>query len=245
VNHRKWEAWLAVSRKIETGGRNADVVAGAGDTPQPHHEAFVRRLIEYLPPMTLLGVPAKVLAPGCMEEALLLARAGYEVHALLLGPDNVRWLADKAASIPGPGKVVAREVDAHDLDYPAAFFDGYFSSQFHEHLLSWVAHLGEVRYCSKPGAIAFVDACGVLEPAFRIVWHTNLVPEQQVYEQWDFWGWAELWRGDRGDSQPQFVFKMLPMGAPAFKYSGYLSWAMRLRAGEKVRYDYHCPECAK
>lgn len=236
MDHAKWEAYLSLCRKVESGGRNSDVT-------DPVNLALQREFVEHF--RRFLAPPARVMAPGAVAEALLLAETGYETHALVLGPDNVTWLQERRQQLPRPELLHVRELDAHDLDYSAGFFDGYFSIQFYEHLLSWFAHLGEVRHCSRDGAVAFVDACGTTNDACKMVWHTNLVPERCVLDQWEFWGFKELWRGPHGDNRPQFVFEMLPLRHPDFKYSGYLEWVMRLRAGERVNYDYNCNRCTR
>lgn len=240
MKHAKWELGLAISRKIETGGRNHD--GNENPAIKAEHTAFVERFRSFLPPVRPDGKPARVLAPGAVDDALLLAEAGYETHALVLGPDNVKWLMERRATLPRPELLVPRELDAHDLDYARGFFDGYFSVQFHEHLISWWHHLLEVRFCSRDGAIVWVDAAGT---PLKMVWHTNLVPEQQVLEQWQYWGFAERWRGSSGDMRPQFIFQMLPIGHAGFEHSGYLAWPLRLRAGERIAFDYHCAECGR
>jgi hypothetical protein len=240
MRHEKWEAYLSICRKVETGGRNAD---GCEDPAIiAEHQGFVDHFKRYLPPQ-IGGRPAKILAPGAISEALLLAAAGYEVHALVLGPDNVKWLEERKHRLPRPELLIARELDVHDLDYPARFFDGYFTVQVHEHLIAPLIHIGEVRYCSKDGAVLFVDACGTTNEACKMIWHTNLVPEKTVLEQWEFWGFEPIWRGPHGDQRPQFIFKMLPMDHPKFKNSGYLQHVLALRSGEKRVYTYHCKHC--
>lgn len=243
MDHKKWEAYLSICRKIETQGRNAD---GCEDQAIiSEQRGFVDRFQFFLPP-TSGARPARVLAPGAVSEALLLAAAGYETHALVLGPDNVKWIEDRRAHLPRPELLIPREMDGHDLDYPRGFFDGYFTAQVNEHWLSPFVHIGEVRFCSRDGAIVFVDACGQ-SPACscKMIWHTNLVPERTVLDQWEFWGFKERWRGPFSDQRPQFVFEMLPMGHPEFVNSGYLQWVMRLRAGETIQYDYHCKACGR
>ncbi len=242
MDHKIWEAYMSISRKVETGGRNAD---GCED---PAILAEQRRFIEhfktYLPPMKN-GEPTKILAPGAVSESLLLAEAGYETHALVLGPDNVKWINERKGKLPRPELLIAKEEDAHTLDYPQKFFDGYFTVQVHEHWLAPLVHIGEVRRCSKDGAILFVDACGTTNDACKMIWHTNLIGEKYVLEQWEFWGFKKRWRGSCGDQRPQFVFEMLPMEHPEFKNSGYLQHVLALRNCEHRKYDYHCKLCGR
>lgn len=245
MKHSTWEAHLGICRKVETGGRNAD---GNEDAPiLDDQRRMIGILREHLPP------PARILAPGAVSEALLLAEAGYEVHALVLGPDNVRWINERRARLSNPGLVVAKELDGHELflgpeqvsgtHYPANHFDGYFSCQVHEHWLAPLVHIMETRLVMRDGGIVFVDACGTTNEACKMIWHTNLVPERTVREQWQYAGFAERWRGPHGDQRPQFVFEMLPWGHPDFKNSGYLQWVKRLREGERVAYDRNCYAC--
>lgn len=241
MDHKKWEAYLSICRKVETGGRNADGNEDPAILDQ--QRGFVEQFKTYLPPRTDSRA-TRILAPGAISEALLLAEAGYETHALVLGPDNVKWLQDRAPRLPRPDLLNAREIDGHDLDYPAKFFDGYFTVQVHEHWLAPLIHIGEVRYSCRDGAILFVDACGTAE-ACKMIWHTNLVPEKTVLEQWEFWGFKERWRGPHGDQRPQFILEQLPMNHPDFKNSGYLQHVLALRAGEQRNYDYHCKHCGR
>lgn len=241
MQHSKWEAYLSICRKVETGGRNAD------GNEDPHildqQRQFISHFAAYLPPSTA-GRTTRVLAPGAVSEALLLAEAGFETHAIVLGPDNVKWLNDRRNRLPRPELLIPRELDGHDLDYPAKFFDGYFTVQVNEHWLAPFIHIGEVRYCSRDSAVLFVDACGHADVC-KMIWHTNLVPEKVVREQWEFWGFKERWRGPHGDQRPQFIFEMLPMGHPEFKNSGYLQHVMDLRDGKQKNYEYHCKHCGK
>lgn len=217
----KWEAYLSLNRKVE-----ADV------TDDPASMAMFREFIatfrDFLPAATFER-RSRVLVPGGMAEAALLAEAGYEVHALVLGAANLRWLEDARLNLKDPELLTAREQDAHDLDYPSDFFDGYFSIQTHEHLLAPLVHIGEVRACSRAGAVVFVDACGTTNEACKASWHTNLVSEQAVREQWNFWGFSERWRGPHGDGRPQFVFEMLPIGHPNFENSAAFEHLMVAR----------------
>lgn len=227
MNHAQWEAMaLAISRKIETGGRNVDADAVPNfDVHRPLVDQFIQHLS---PTANNRGTGrARVLAPGAMVEALSLAQAGFEVHPCVLGPDNLAWLNAQAQALGVADRVVARELDAHDLDYPEGFFDGYFSSQFNEHLIAPFVHIGEVRRSLRDGAIVFVDACGINDPAFHIVWHTNLVPEAQVLAQWTVWGFHELWRDTHADNGPRFVFEKLP--------ANDLRWACRERLAAALR----------
>lgn len=238
MDHRKWETYLSLCRKVESGGRGTDDSSGDSNNVA-FANGFIETFRRYLPP------PARVLVPGGMYEAVALARLGYEVYALVMGPDNVAWLKEQAKALSQNHLLVAREHDIHDLDYPAGFFDGYFSIQTHEHLLAPMVHIGEVRHCLRDGAIVFVDAAGTTNPAMRCAWHTNLVPAQQVLEQWQYWGFVERWRGSEGDDRPQFVLEMLNVDDPRFVNSGYLKWILRLRAGEQIAYDYHCEKCGR
>ncbi len=242
MDHKKWETYLSICRKVETQGRNAD----GNDDPAilAEQQRFVDHFKGYLSPVTE-GRPTRLLAPGAISEALLLAAAGYETHALVLGPDNVKWLEDRRGSLPQPELLVPREMDGHDLDYPAKFFDGYFTVQVNEHWIAPLIHIGEVRYCSRDGAILFVDACGTTNDACKMIWHTNLIGEKYVLEQWEFWGFKEKWRGPHGDQRPQFIFEMLPMDHADFKNSGYLQHVLALRAGEAREYEYHCRHCGR
>lgn len=244
MNHKLWEAYLSLCRKVESGGRNHDGQEDPAVLDQ--QRGFVREFARWLPPIHPSGRPARILAPGAISEALLLAEAGYEVHAVVLGPDNIKWLEDRRSRLPHPDHLRPVEQDGHDLRrFPDGFFDGYFTVQVNEHWIAPLVHIGEVRFVMAPDAVLFVDACGTTNDACKMIWHTNLVPEKTVLEQWEFWGFYAIWRGSHGDQRPQFVLKMQPWDHPSFKNSGYLRWVQRLRAGEQIGYDYHCAECGK
>ncbi len=239
MNHKDWEAHLSICRKVETGGNNSD----HGEDPAilAEQQGFIDRFRQYLPP------PARILAPGAVSEALLLARAGYEIHTILLGPDNVKWVNDRKAQLPNPALLHAYELDGHKLLGPFSenYFDGYFSIQVHEHWLSPIVHITEARFVLRDGAKVFVDACGTTNEACKMAWHVNLVPAKTVMEQWEYGGFSVLWEGPHGDNRPQFIFNKLPWGQG--RNDGYLSWVRRLRRGEKISYRYTCaePECKK
>lgn len=219
----KWDAYLSICRKVETAGSGDDVSRDPRDLRMQQN--FISTFAGFLS-------RGRVLAPGAITEAVMLAERGYDVHTLVLGADNVKWFEahQPAGKGFGGGEVFVRERDAHDLDYPANFFDGYFTVQVHEHWISPYVHIGEVRYCMRDGGIVFVDAAGTINPDMRQIWHTNLVPEQQVKEQWEYWGFKERWRGTSGDERPQFIFEKLPAGHPEFKNSSYVDHIMRARA---------------
>jgi SAM-dependent methyltransferase len=225
VTPEKWNVYLSICRKVETAGAGDDVSRDPRDLAMQH--AFIDRFGLYLHPV-VSGRASRVLAPGAVSEAVMLAEAGYETHALVLGRDNAKWLEDHRPT--SPAVLIAREMDAHDLDYPESFFDGYFTVQVHEHWISPYVHIGEVRHCLRDGGVVFVDAAGTVNPAMRQIWHTNLVPEQQVREQWEYWGFSEVWRGSEGDERPQFIFEKLPISHPAFTNSGYIEHMMQARA---------------
>lgn len=216
MDARRWDAYLSLNRKT-----------GADTTEDPASIAMFREFIETF--RGFLSSPARVLAPGAISEALLLVEAGYDVHAPVLGADNLRWLKEKAEQLSELDLLVPSEQDAHALEYPPDYFDGYFSVQVHEHLLAPLVHIGEVRACMKDCGIVFVDACGTTNEACKAEWHTNLVPERTILEQWQFWGFKERWRGPHGDGRPQFIFEKLPAGHPDFKNSTAFDRVMSLR----------------
>lgn len=237
MNHKLWEAYLAIGRKVESGGRNDDWGNGSPANVQMQ-QGFVDLFRQHLKPL------ARVLAPGAMREAVILAQAGYEVWSLLLGPDNVAKLAEEAAKLRLSERLHVLEQDAHDLtNFEEGFFDGYFTVQFHEHLIAPCVHIGEVFHVMRPGGVLFVDACGTTNDACKMIWHTNLVPERTVLEQWQFWGFKEIWRGPYGDDRPQFILERRP--ADEGKNAGYLQWISRLRRGEEISYLYHCAACKR
>lgn len=213
----KWQVYVdGISEAEPAPGHDSYVTVNPQDIAR--HEAFIDLFRYRCPP------PARVLAPGAVSEALMLAQAGYEVHAQVLGRD-AQWLCEHNSE-----RLVVYEGDAHDLDFPPDHFDGYFTVQTHEHWLAPMVHLGEVRSCMKVGAIAFVDACGTTNPDMRTICHTNLVPAQQVEEQWAYWGWETLWHGSEGDDRPQFVFRMMSFDDPRFKHREQLRRVMQRRA---------------
>lgn len=237
MDHNLWETYCAISRKIETGGRNNDGNEDPGILAE--QQRFIDIFKQHLPPTRPDGQPTRILAPGAISEALLLAKAGYETHAMVLGPDNLKWLQDRRGALPRPELLVPREHDAHDLrEYPEGFFDGNFSIQFHEHLISPYVYVGEVRHTVRTDGIVWVDAAGTTNPAMRMIWHTNLVPAQQVREQFEYWGFQMLWEGPHGDDRPQFIFKRLADNDINFTNRGYIQHITRLRRGQYPEYPY-------
>jgi len=222
VTPEKWDVYLSICRKVETNGAGDDVSRDPRDLVMQRE--FIATFARFLP-------QGRVLAPGAITEAVMLAEASYDVHALVLGADNRRWLEDQRAMFQHRiGALTVRERDAHDLDYSPDFFDGYFTVQVHEHWISPHVHIGEVRYCMRDGGIVFVDAAGTNNPAMRQIWHTNLVNEAAVASQWEYWGFKERWRGESGNERPQFVFEKLPLRHPEFTNSSYIEHVMRARA---------------
>jgi hypothetical protein len=214
----KWDVYLSICRKVETDGVGDDVSRDPRDLAMQRE--FIDTFAAFLP-------SGRVLAPGAITEAVMLAERGYDVHALVLGADNVRWLEEHK---PANSRLTARERDAHDLDYPPDYFDGYFTIQTHEHWISPYVHIGEVRYCMRDGGIVFVDAAGTINPAMRQIWHTSLMPARELAFSWAYWGYKERWRGPYGDERPQFIFEKLPAGHPEFTNSGYIDHVMAARS---------------
>jgi hypothetical protein len=209
--------WAIYSQVQEIGGQ---LVPDAKETPanEELRAAFVRVLAERLPP------PARILAPGALMEAIHLARAGYDVYVPQLGDDNAKWLAARSRELANPNAVHVFEMDAsapNPGELGVEQLDGYFSCQFHEHLLSPFIHVGETRRCLRDGAIVFVDACGTKaeNPDNDLACHVNLVPAAAVAHQWTYWGFRVIWTGPHGDARPQFLFEKLPWGHPEFKHS--------------------------
>jgi hypothetical protein len=227
------EKWALYS-SVFAAGEGPD-----GTPPKENANDDIRRreFVEHF--ASWLGTGGRVLAPGALAEAVLLVESGFEVYAQVLPGPNATWLKSRRSTLAHPERLVVVEQDAHDLDYPADFFDGYFSVQFNEHLMSWFVHLGEVRHCMRPGAIAFVDACGTTNPAMKTIQHINLISEIGVENQWQYWGWKTLWRGPLvgrlgetgGDGRPQFVFEKLPDDSAAWAHREHLVEIMKKREG--------------
>ena len=95
----KWEVYIAIARKVESNGSGDDVSRNPSDLAM--QQDFIDTFARHLP------APARVLAPGAISEAAMLAERGYETHALVLGRDNVRWLNDARSRLPDPNLLVS------------------------------------------------------------------------------------------------------------------------------------------
>ena len=225
---QKWNVYSRISTIGETW-------TDPKDTPDniTRINEFVELFKSYLP------LTSRVLCPGGMLDALTLADSGYVVHAIHPMMESVNWLNEKRKQLSVPHRLIASHGDGHDLDFPQGYFDGYFSVQVNEHWICPLIHIGEVRHCVRDGGIVFVDACGtkLSNPDNDIIWHTNLISEQEISDQWNYWGFREIWRGPLvgqlgetgGDNRPQLLFQKLPINDENFRHRKSLAEILRLR----------------
>ena len=67
----KWEVYIAIARKVESNGSGDDVSRNPSDLAM--QQDFIDTFARHLP------APARVLAPGAISEAVMLAERGYVV----------------------------------------------------------------------------------------------------------------------------------------------------------------------
>ena len=207
---RKFQAYLAIQRKAETGGRGID------HPDEAAVERYVRRCLEFMPPEDyprLLDVGA-----GDGYETKRLMDVGYEVVGITLGEDNVRTALERYG-------VHLNAIDMHNLPFPEGYFDCAVVCHTLEHALAPHMVVGELRWVLRDGGRVYVVVPDPTRPEMKTVWHLSLMTREQVVDLFRYWGFRLVW-----SEGYEFVFEKLPADHPDFRHQwGYLKHVYEAR----------------
>jgi len=197
MDERLWNAYMCISRKIESDGKGTDY------TPIEQFIPYVDEFKEYCPPdkyKNILNIGA-----GGGGETKLLVDAGYKVAGITLGKDNIKF-AKKEYGLN------LMEFDMHYLNFSPDTFDVIFMIQTQEHALSsWIFAL-EMYFVLKTGGRIYTDLPSPRNPEMmKTIWHTNvLYPDQIRAMMWKA-GFKEI--NDFGEpDRYRFLFEKLGNG---------------------------------
>jgi len=211
---KKWEAYLAIHEKVETGGKGID------KTTRKQLQPLIDIFTKYVPPQEYKHVLD--IGAGFGLETKMLMEKGYKVTGITLGKDNIKYAKEKFG-------IELLEMDMHNLKFAPNTFDAIFMCQTFEHALSpWILVL-EMRFVLRDGGRVFLDVPDPDDPAMHTIWHTNLLYPNQIKSLFKRAGFKEV--ADLSQKHRlKFIFEKLPDNHPDFKhYWGYIQHIYRLR----------------
>jgi len=217
MDKRKWEAYLAIHKKAETGGRGVDT------EPVETFFHYVEKVKEIMPPdkyPKLLEVGA-----GAGDETKAFMDAGYEVTGITFGIDNIKYAKEKYG-------ITLLEIDMHDLPpFWKNTFDGAIVIHTLEHALAPIVVIGELYFVLKDYGRVYVAVPDPNAEQSKVIWHTSLLYPEQVKYYFEYWGFKTIRSGEthgrQGWDKYEFAFEKLPPGHPDFKNWGYLQHIYR------------------
>jgi len=213
---RKFEAYLAIQKKAETGGRGVD------EEPVETFTHYVEKIKQIMPPDKYPRILE--IGAGSGSETKALMDAGYDVTGITFGKDNIRYAKEKHG-------IDLLEMDMHNLEFPEGFFDGVAIIHTFEHALAPHMVVGEIRYVLKNGGRVYLVVPDAKE---KTIWHTNLLYPDQIKALFEYWGFRDLketeLKNRDGWSEWEFAFEKLPNDHPSFKHNwGYIQHIYRRR----------------
>ncbi len=119
-----------------------------------------------IPGMDLRGKRVLICSCGSGEEPVMAANAGAEVHAFDISATAVAKALEVAAF--NGVKVVAEQMDFHELRYPDGFFDAIYGASILHHVDC--GRVGrEIGRCLRPGGVAYFLENSDRNPLLRSV----------------------------------------------------------------------------
>lgn len=206
---RKFNAYLAIQKKAETGGKGLDI------EPIETFQHYVEKVKQYMPPekypkMLEIGAGAGVETKAFMD-------AGYDVTGITFGIDNIRYAKEKY-------NITLFEMDMHDLKFPAETFDCAVMIHTFEHALAPHMVVGELRYVLKDWGRVYIVVPDPNRKDMKTIWHTNLLYPEQIIDIFKYWGFRLVnAKSLKGRDCYEFVFEKLPNDHPDFQHNwGYI-----------------------
>ena len=198
---KKWEAYLAIQKKAETGGKGLDT------HPPETFIPYVEKMKKFMPPEKyphILEVGA-----GAGDETKAIMDAGYKVTGITFGEENIQHAKEEYG-------IDLLEMDMHNLLFPEGIFDGAVIIHTFEHALAPHLVVGELRYVLRDGARVYLV---VPDPrSEKTIWHTNLLTKRQIIDIFKYWGFKLIHYENH-----EYIFEKLPNNHPDFKHNwGYI-----------------------
>ncbi|KPV62502.1 MAG: hypothetical protein AOA66_1319 [Candidatus Bathyarchaeota archaeon BA2] len=210
---KKWDAYLAIAKKVESGGRGDDYA------PPENLSWLVDLFAKYIPPAiypSILSVGA-----GAGSEVYLLNKKGYKAVGITLGIDNISRAKREF-------DIHLIEMDMHNLFFPEKTFDGAVMIQVFEHALSWYALLGELYFVLRDGGRVMVNVPLPTCEEIKTIWHTNLLYPEQVEHCFNVWGFKII-EIEENKNRGLLFFEKLPENHTDWKMYSYIRHVIRLR----------------
>jgi len=214
---KKLEAYLAIQKKAETGGRGVD------EEPVETFQHYVEKIKQIMPPDKYPYILE--IGAGAGSETKALMDAGYKVTGITFGKDNIRYAKENY-------DIDLIEMDMHNLELPEGIFDGVVMIHTFEHALAPHMVVGEIRYVLKDGGRVYLVVPDIKE---QTIWHTNLLYPDQIVAMFKFWGFKDLKQTElksrSGGDKWEFAFEKLPSNHPDFQHNwGYIQHIYKRRA---------------
>jgi len=204
---KKWEAYLAISKKAETEGKGID------EAPEQLIKQSIEFFAKHVPPEKYPNVLD--IGAGFGLETKMLMEKGYKATGITLGKDNIKVAKERFG-------VELIEMDMHNLRFPPDTFDAIYMSHTFEHAIApWMLIL-EMRFVLKDGGRVFLEVPTPDHPDHDVIWHTNLLYPKQISRLFRMAGFKEIARSDSPKIH-RLIYEKLPNNHPDFKhYWGYI-----------------------
>ena len=162
MNSARWNAYLAIEYKAESGGKGDDHTSL--EQVQPKVDFFK----QWAPPADY----EFVFNPGCGtgESVKLLTEAGYKPIGYTLGKDNVTYAKEHY-------NVDLLEQDMHMPGFNDQSFDAIYTDNVCEHTISLHILLLEFYRILRTGGRFYIDVPDPENPGiWKLQWHHTLMP---------------------------------------------------------------------
>jgi SAM-dependent methyltransferase len=212
MNAARWNAYLAIEYKAETGGRGND------DTNPVALKKYVDYFTQHCPVKDYYSVFDPGAGAGASVRAL--KDLGYNVVGYTLGQDNITLGKEKY-------NVTLIEQDMHLPAFNDNSFDAIFAEHVAEHALSLHVLLIEFYRILRVGGRLMLAVPDPERPeVWALQWHHSLHTPEQWEKYLTAYGFKKLHSQLTGDGYDSVWEKLPPDKHPLWEYVKYIYEAL-------------------